>query len=155
MGKEVSKFAPDLTFYTYYGTKREFNNVDIIFTTYSLLVRDIDKLNSFNFDTIIIDEAQKIKNPETATTLAVKSLKAKFKIALSGTPVENNLSELWSIFDFVMPTYLGSLADFRKDYADQIELHLDKDRLENLRKITAPFMLRRLKVIKYSFRFAR
>lgn len=143
--KEVSKFAPDLTFYTYYGTKREFNNVDIIFTTYSLLVRDIDKLNSFNFDTIIIDEAQKIKNPETATTLAVKSLKAKFKIALSGTPVENNLSELWSIFDFVMPTYLGSLADFRKDYADQIELHLDKDRLENLRKITAPFMLRRLK----------
>ncbi len=148
--RELQKFAPSLSFYTYYGNKRESsnNNKDIVFTTYNLLIRDIDKLNALNFNAVVIDEAQKIKNPDTATTLAVKSLKSKFKIALSGTPVENNLSELWSIFDFTIPTYLKSLPEFRNDYADAIELHLNKDRLESLRKITSPFMLRRLKIDK-------
>ena len=71
---------------------------------------------------MIIDEAQKIKNPNTETTKAIKSLKAKYKIALSGTPVENNLSELWSIFDFALPKYLRTLKDFQKNYAKDIEI---------------------------------
>ena len=145
---EIEKFAPTLTFSQYYGTKREFEVSDLVFTTYHVLQRDLDKLKKHKFDAIVIDEAQKIKNPQTQITKAVKSIKAKYKIALSGTPVENNLSELWSIFDFAMPKYLKTLKIFQKEYAKDIEISKDTTKAQQLKNITAPFMLRRLKTDK-------
>jgi len=112
--KEIEKFAPSLSFFSYHGAKRELqSDKDIVITTYQLVMRDAEILKKEKFDCIIIDEAQYIKNPDTKTTKAVKKFKAKYKIALSGTPVENNLSELWSIFDFSIPKYLKTLKQFR------------------------------------------
>jgi len=145
---ELNRFAPSLKHFLYYGSKRVMQKSDIIFTTYDLIRRDIDTFKKLKIDCLIIDEAQKIKNPDTNLTKAIKSLKAKYKIALSGTPVENNLSELWSIFDFSLPKYLRSLKDFKKNYAKDIEIHKDRIKIERLKKITAPFMLRRLKTDK-------
>jgi len=116
-----------------------------LITTYDIARRDIESFKKQKIDCLIIDEAQKIKNPNTALSISIKSLKAKYKIALSGTPVENNLSELWSIFDFALPKYLKTLKDFVKNYAKDIEINADARKIEKLKKITAPFMLRRLK----------
>ncbi|HFS82579.1 MAG TPA: DEAD/DEAH box helicase [Epsilonproteobacteria bacterium] len=145
---ELDKFAPTLTYDTYYGLNRTIEDADIVITTYDIVRRDLEKLKKEKIDCLIIDEAQKIKNPGTETTKAVKSIKAKYKIALSGTPVENNLAELWSLFDFALPRYLKSLGDFSKTYAKAIEIEKDACKTERLRKITAPFMLRRLKTDK-------
>jgi len=119
---ELEKFAPSLGFFSYYGLKRTLEESDILITTYDIVRRDLDKLKKEKIDCLIIDEAQKIKNPNTETSKAIKSIKAKYKIALSGTPVENNLSELWSIFDFALPKYLKTLKDFQKNYAKDIEI---------------------------------
>ncbi len=146
--KEFEKFAPSLSVARYHGVKREIKETDVIITTYNLVMRDAEVFKSYKFSAIIIDEAQYIKNPHTKTTKAVKSFKAKYKIALSGTPVENKLSELWSIFDFVLPKYLKTLKEFTKEFATDIEIRRDKKKLEKLRKITSPFMLRRLKTDK-------
>jgi len=145
---EILKFAPDLSYSFYYGQKRKFNKTDIIFTSYHTLRIDIELLKRYNFGCIVIDEAQNIKNPENLTTKAVKSIKAKYRIALSGTPVENNLSELWSIFDFALPNYLKTLKDFQNTYAKPIEISRDDEKITKLKNITAPFMLRRLKTDK-------
>ncbi len=146
--KELEKFAPDLSYSTYYGTAREFQNSDLILTSYNILRRDIEKFQKRKFDMIVIDEAQNIKNPSAFTTKSVKSIKAPYKIALSGTPVENNLSELWSIFDFAIPKYLKSLKNFQEEYAKAIEINKDKKVANRLKNITSPFMLRRLKTDK-------
>jgi len=149
--KEIEKFAPTLSYFSFYGAKRVLKDADITITTYDLVRRDIEAFKDtkkFKIDCLIIDEAQKIKNPDTNVTKAIKSLKAKYKIALSGTPVENNLSELWSIFDFTLPKYLKTLKDFTASYAKDIEIHKDTQKIQRLRKITAPFMLRRLKTDK-------
>lgn len=146
--KELERFAPTLSFSSFYGSKRLFKEADIILTTYDILRRDLESFKKLKIDCFIIDEAQKIKNPYTNTTLAIKSIKAKYKIALSGTPVENNLSELWSIFDFSLPKYLKTLKEFTNNYSKDIEMHKDKQKIEQLKKITAPFMLRRLKTNK-------
>lgn len=143
--KEIEKFAPSLSYSTYYGQNRVIKESDIIFTTYQILRRDREKIKKKKFDMIIIDEAQNIKNPHTQTAKSVKEIKATYKIALSGTPVENNLSELWSIFDFALPRYLKSLKDFQKSYAKAIEINQDKTAAKRLKNITSPFMLRRLK----------
>ena len=148
---ELDKFAPSLSYFAFYGAKRVMKKADIILTTYDLVRRDIEIFKDskqFKIDCFIIDEAQKIKNPDTNITKAIKSLKAKYKIALSGTPVENNLSELWSIFDFALPKYLKSLKDFNQKYAKDIEIQKDNNKIQKLKKITAPFMLRRLKTDK-------
>ncbi len=145
---ELEKFAPSLGFFSYYGLKRKLEESDILITTYDIARRDLAKLKKEKIDCLIIDEAQKIKNPNTETSKAIKSIKAKYKIALSGTPVENNLSELWSIFDFTLPKYLKTLKDFQKNYAKDIEIQKDHAKIEKLKKITAPFMLRRLKTDK-------
>ncbi len=145
---ELERFAPSLVFFSYYGLKREFKEADILITTYDIARRDLAKLKKEKIDCLIIDEAQKIKNSNTETSKAIKSIKAKYKIALSGTPVENNLSELWSIFDFALPKYLKTLKDFQKNYAKDIEIKKDSIKIEKLKKITAPFMLRRLKTDK-------
>ena len=145
---ELDKFAPSLSYFSFYGLKRSLKDADILITTYDILRRDLEALKKKKFDGIIIDEAQKIKNSTTQISIAVKSIKAKYKIALSGTPVENNLSELWSIFDFALPKYLKSLKEFNANFAKDIEMQKDKTKIAKLKNITAPFMLRRLKTDK-------
>ena len=146
--KELEKFAPSLSFFSYYGAKRKLQESDIVLTSYDIARRDSDILKKMGIDCLIIDEAQKIKNSDTVIAKTLKSFKVKYKIALSGTPVENNLSELWSLFDFTLPKYLKSLKEFTKNYAQDIEIHKDRAKIEKLKQITAPFMLRRLKTDK-------
>ena len=146
--KEILKFAPDLISHMYHGSNRNIeplDQADILLTTYGIVRSEATKLQKHNWLTVVIDEAQHIKNPGTAQTKAVKKIKAPIKIAMSGTPVENRLSEYWSIFDFVNQGYLGKLKGFLKQYAKPIEVDRDQDRLDHFRKITAPFILRRLK----------
>ncbi len=143
--REIDKFAPSLSYSAYYGQNRLIQKSDIIFTTYQILRRDKQIIKKQKFDMIVIDEAQNIKNPLTETAKSIKEIKAPYKIALSGTPVENNLSELWSIFDFALPRYLKTLKDFQKTYAKEIEINLNKTVAKRLKNITSPFMLRRLK----------
>ncbi len=145
---EIEKFAPSLKYSTYYGNARKIIKSDIILTSYQVFRRDLDKLKKEKFGGIIIDEAQYIKNFDSKISKSVKSIKTNYKIALSGTPVENNLSELWSIFDFTLPKYYGDFKNFKKNYANKIELEKDAIALENLRKTSSPFMLRRLKTDK-------
>lgn len=144
--KECQKFAPSLTTCMYHGLDRELNfNADIIITTYSILRMEIKDLLDHEWGIVIIDEAQNIKNPTTAQTAAVKSLKTPHCIAMTGTPIENRLSELWSIFDFVNKGYLGGLNDFQKIYSNQIEKEKDIETAQRLKRATSPFILRRLK----------
>lgn len=144
---ELSKFAPSLSYSLYYGQSRKLEKSKIIITTYETLKRD-EMLKEQVFDIIVIDEAQKIKNPDTQAAIVVKQIAAKYKIALSGTPVENSLSELWSIFDFALSGYLGELGHFINRYAKPIEIEKDEVAAAMLKNITAPFMLRRLKTDK-------
>ncbi len=145
--KECARFAPSLKVFIYHGGDRhmEFKDADIVVTTYGLLRNDIDKFKEKEWDFVIIDEAQNIKNPDTAQTAAVKSIKTKTYIAMTGTPVENRLSELWSIFDFTNKGYLGNLRNFQQNYAIPIEKYRDEERIEKLKLATSPFTLRRLK----------
>jgi SNF2 family DNA or RNA helicase len=147
---ELDKFAPKLEYITLYGNDRgckfsKIDKTDIVFTTYNLVVRDFDILSKKNFEYIILDEAQKIKNPSSKATQIIKKLNSNYKLALSGTPIENHLGELWSIFSFVMPGFLGSLKEFKKLYQNPIEK--DKDSLKKLalQKRIKPFILRRTK----------
>ena len=145
---EIERFASyELKVSVYHGNKREIpkEKVDVLVTTYGTVRNDLDKLKKLNVHTLIIDEAQNIKNPDTEQTKAVKQLKADIKIAMSGTPVENRLSEYWSIFDFVNKGYLGSLKKFTDEYINPINQYKDLHTLEKFKKITAPFIIRRLK----------
>lgn len=150
-GKEIQKFAPMLKFFIYHGGARTMNPVEtneIVITSYGVVRSDAELLKDFKWHVIIIDEAQNIKNHNTLQTKAVKALKAPVKIALSGTPVENRLSEYWSIFDFTNKGYLGSLNAFVDDFAKPIAIEKSQKRLSIFRKITAPFIMRRLKTDK-------
>ena len=148
--KELQLFAPDLKATTYHGLDRQLNtNVDIILTTYAIMRIDIEELKKQQWGMIIVDEAQNIKNPDTAQTLAVKILKSDIKIAMTGTPVENRLTELWSIFDFINAGYLGSLKEFQKSYAIPIERFKETSRATKLKMSVSPFVLRRLKTDKH------
>ena len=149
---EFNKFGSELKYKVIAEnkSKREklFNNVDdydILITTYGLVRQDKEKYLAMNFDVIVIDEAQNIKNPNAMMTKVIKSLKANTKIALTGTPLENNVLELWSIFDFIMPGYLTNITNFQKKYnlKDVNEEELSK--LDALTKQIKPFILRRLK----------
>jgi SNF2 family DNA or RNA helicase len=147
--KECQKFAPSLKTCMYHGLDRELDfSADIIITTYSILRMEIKDLLDHEWAIVVIDEAQNIKNPTTAQTAAVKSLKTPHCIAMTGTPIENRLSELWSIFDFVNKGYLGSLNDFQKIYSNQIEKEKDIESAQRLKRATSPFILRRLKTDK-------
>ncbi len=147
--REFENFAPNLDVYTYHGFNREFNiDNDVILTTYAILRIDIEEFKKHAWDLVIIDEAQNIKNPSTSQTQAVKSIKSSMKIAMTGTPVENRLSELWSIFDFINKGYLGSINDFGKNYSIPIERFKENQRAEKLKRAISPFMLRRLKTDK-------
>jgi SNF2 family DNA or RNA helicase/uncharacterized Zn finger protein len=148
--KEIRKFAPNLTDIIYHGSGRKpgrnfTGGIDVVLTSYGIIRSDTDTFKKMEWGTIVLDEAQNIKNNETAQTKAVKQLKSKVKIAMSGTPVENRLSEYWSIFDFSNTGYLGNLAFFNEHFSQPIELNRDRKKLETFRKITQPFILRREK----------
>lgn len=148
--REIEKFTPDIKAAIYHGTNREIpkEDFDVLLTSYGILRSDKDKLNEKNWFLLVIDEAQNIKNPGTKQTKAVKEINADNKIALSGTPIENRLSEYWSIFDFTNPHYLPSFKKFTDDYIKPIELLRDSDVLNRFKTITAPFVLRRVKTDK-------
>ena len=146
--KEIRKFAPALKTHTYHGSNRNLKplkEADALITTYGVARTETTILNKQKWLTLIIDEAQAIKNPGTAQTKAIKKIKAPVKIAMSGTPVENRLSEYWSIFDFSNKGYLGNLKKFKEDFAAPIEIEKDQRQLAKFRKVTEPFILRRLK----------
>lgn len=147
--KELEMFAPKLKAVIYHGAERQLElSNDIILTTYAILRIDAEELKKQNWSMLVVDEAQNIKNPDTAQTLAVKSIKSDIKIAMTGTPVENRLTELWSIFDFINKGYLGSLRDFQKSYAIPIERFKENARASKLKMSVSPFVLRRLKTDK-------
>ncbi len=147
---EAKKFTPNLSVLSLHGTERaqrfgEIKNNDILLTTYPLIVRDKEIFDEYEFTYIILDEAQKIKNPKTKMTLAIKTLKSKHRLALSGTPIENHLGELWSIYSFLMPGFLDTLSFFKKYYQLPIEKEKDFEKQTLLNKRVKPFMIRRTK----------
>jgi len=154
--KELQRFAPSLNVMVHHGHERlsgeafeqEAKRHDIVITTYSLALRDKEHLSHLEWEYVVVDEAQNIKNDAAKQTQAIKKLDARHKIALTGTPVENRLSELWSIMEFLNPGYLGSGTDFRKNFAIPIERYRDSNRAESLKRLVQPFVLRRLKTDK-------
>ena len=145
--KEIEKFAPSLTTTIYHGSKRKLApaEYDLTITTYGIARSDAAKLKKHPWLLLVIDEAQNIKNPATAQTKAMKKIPADVRIAMSGTPVENRLSEYWSIFDFANKGLLGSLTNFNNEFAKPIQWDQDQRALYKFRKVTAPFIMRRLK----------
>lgn len=148
---EVYKFAPELTITAVVGSKAERESLiksalssDILVTSYALIRRDIDSYKNFTFRYCILDEAQHIKNPASQAAKAVKQLISNHKLALTGTPMENNLTELWSVFDFILPGYMHSHSKFVEKYEGPI-LKGDTSALSSLSKQLKPFILRRLK----------
>lgn len=145
---ELTKFAPQLKSYTYYGSNRDIDEAkkqQIILTTYAIVRNDIETFKEVEFNYIILDESQNIKNVAAQTTQAVNLLTAKHRLALSGTPVENNLTELYSLFRFLNPAMFGSLDDFNSRYTYPIQKDDNKEVMDALRRKIFPFMLRRLK----------
>ncbi|MCL2708428.1 MAG: SNF2 helicase associated domain-containing protein, partial [Defluviitaleaceae bacterium] len=147
---EIKRFAPKLISAVITGLpekRRETLNTkaDVYITTYDTLKRDIASYEDITFDYIIADEAQNIKNPSTQNARSIKSVKGRIKFALTGTPIENALSELWSIFDFIMPGYLYSAHRFNRIYEYPIVKESDAARASKLRKQIEPFILRRMK----------
>ncbi|MCB1214984.1 MAG: SNF2 helicase associated domain-containing protein, partial [Deltaproteobacteria bacterium] len=147
---EAEKFAPDLKVLVHTGAGRgkdleDLKGYDLILSSYAIFRRDVDLLTGVNWRTVVLDEAQNIKNYRSKTAMMVKQLKAEHRWALSGTPMENHLSELWSIFDFLMPGFLGSYPHFKRKYQQPIEGHQSLSHLERLKKRIYPFILRRLK----------
>ena len=147
---EIQKFTPSLKPLFLQGPQRrrlfsEIGKADLILTSYALLNRDLDELTKHQFHSIILDEAQQIKNPSAQVTKAACQLNSQSRICLSGTPVENNLGELWSLMNFLMPGYLGSMEKFRERYQKPIEQLQDQDCAKALRKRLSPLILRRTK----------
>lgn len=147
---ELARFAPDLNVVNLTGADRfehykKIKKADVVLTSYAILRRDIKALKKYPFRAVILDEAQNIKNAESQTALAAKELHAGHRLALSGTPIENHLAELWSIFDFLMPSFLYDRLAFRQKYVVPIEEKGNRDAERRLRKQVAPFLLRRLK----------
>ena len=147
--REAEKFVPGLKRLTIYGTRRDsmFKHIeksDLVITTYALLRRDLEEMEKHEFNTVILDEAQNIKNPNTITARAVRRINARMRLCLSGTPIENNLFELWSLFEFLMPGFLGSQHAFQRGIVKPIK-DGDAETLEYLRTRVRPFILRRTK----------
>ena len=149
--KEIARFAPTLSIAVFHGARRELvakpgaQRPDVLLTTYGIARSEAAALKALAWQVLVVDEAQNIKNPATAQTRAVKAIPAGSFIAMSGTPVENRLSEYWSIIDFANRGYLGKLPQFVKEYAVPIQTHRDQQVVERFRRVTAPFLLRRLK----------
>ena len=155
--KEVERFAPRLCTRIHHGARRsrdaegfaaELDGQDMLITSFALARRDAKLLQGRTWQRIVIDEAQNIKNPKSAQTRAIDKLQARHRLALTGTPIENRLLDLWSIFNFLNPGYLGSSAQFRKRYETPIEREGDAMRSAQLKKLVTPFILRRMKTDK-------
>ncbi len=145
---EIEKFRPQLTYYTYHGPQRkleEAKNYNLILTTYATLRNDIEIFKEEEFYYVILDESQNIKNLQSQTSRAAMLLKSKHRLALSGTPIENNLGELYALFRFLNPSMFGSSDEFNTHYGIPIQRDNDKDALHELKKKIYPFILRRLK----------
>ncbi len=151
--REAAKFVPDLRVYAHHGQERlhgealdeRLYQTDLVVTTYATATRDIDELADYQWHRVVLDEAQAIKNSLSRSAKAAKRLDAEHRVALTGTPVENRLAELWSIMDFLNPGMLGSSELFRTRYAIPVERHGLTEPAERLRAVTRPYLLRRLK----------
>jgi SNF2 family DNA or RNA helicase len=152
--KEIEKFAPHLRAIVHHGSDRtqntqDFQDIcqthDLIITSFTLIRKDEAMFSSMNWHRIVIDEAQNIKNPKAAQTKAILKLEAKHRLALTGTPVENRLLDLWSIFNFLNPNYLGKEAQFKKSFETPIQKNNDQIQAGVLKKLVEPFILRRVK----------
>ncbi|BAZ83668.1 DEAD/DEAH box helicase [Sphaerospermopsis kisseleviana CS-549] len=155
--KEIAKFAPHLQSMVHHGSDRlqtvpEFKTAcqqyDVIITSFTLARKDEKLLQSIEWQRIVLDEAQNIKNPKAAQTKAILKLAAKHRLALTGTPVENRLLDLWSIFNFLNPGYLGKEAQFRKSFEVPIQKDNDRVKSSTLKKLVEPLILRRVKTDK-------
>ncbi|WP_293350493.1 MULTISPECIES: DEAD/DEAH box helicase [unclassified Microcoleus] len=154
--REVKKFGPTLKVLLHYGDQRAkgkafaaaIKGKDLIVTSYSLVFRDAKEIQSTKWQGLVLDEAQNIKNSEAKQSQAVRQIEASFRIALTGTPVENRLQELWSILEFLNPGYLGPRNFFQRRFAIPIEKYGDRESLHTLRSLVQPFILRRLKTDK-------
>jgi superfamily II DNA or RNA helicase len=147
---EISRFVPGMKVYSYKGNQRKkstsyFHQFDIILSSYHTIRQDIDIISKFHFHYIILDESQVIKNPASMLYKSFTRLKSDFKLALTGTPVENSLTDLWTQLNFVNPGLLGDLAFFRREFAKPIEKEGDDEKEMKLKKIIQPFILRRTK----------
>jgi SNF2 family DNA or RNA helicase len=151
--REVTKFAPQLRVHVHHGAERARGkhftaavaNSDLVITTYALAARDSAALSEMRWHRLVVDEAQAIKNAATRQAVAVRALPARSRIAVTGTPVENRLADLWSIMEFANPGLLGSALSFRKRYAEPVERRADQAAAERLKRLTGPFILRRVK----------
>ncbi|MEV4512190.1 DEAD/DEAH box helicase [Dactylosporangium sp. NPDC049525] len=151
--REAAKFAPALRVHVHHGAERargaDFRAAvaasDLIITTYAIAARDATALKSLSWHRLVLDEAQAVKNAATKQAVAVRGLPARHRIAVTGTPVENRLADLWSIMDFANPGLLGTARKFKERFAEPVERHGDADAAARLRRITQPFVLRRLK----------
>ena len=154
--KEASRFTPDLPVMVHHGTERargaafgkQAAKQAIVLSSYSLLHRDLDLLRKVSWSNLVLDEAQNIKNPQTKQAQAARALEAENKIALTGTPVENHVGDLWSIMEFLNPGWLGTQAEFKRTFQVPIQAEHDPGAARRLKRLTAPFILRRLKTDK-------
>lgn len=151
--REIARFAPNLQTYVHRGASRlksgafrkAVRGKDVVLTSYPLARIDAGSIQEIQWLAVILDEAQNIKNPGARQTQEIKKIDAGFRIALTGTPVENRLSELWSIMQFLNPGYLGKRKEFREKFSIPIERYQDKEAVKQLRQLTTPFILRRVK----------
>jgi hypothetical protein len=151
--REAERFAPDLPVLVQHGVARgrgeAFRHAAtrhaVVVTSYSLLQRDLEHFAGVEWSTVVLDEAQNIKNPETRQARAARAVPASHRIALTGTPVENNVGDLWSIMEFLNPGLLGTLGEFKRSFFIPIQAGRDASAMERLRRLTGPFILRRLK----------
>jgi SNF2 family DNA or RNA helicase len=154
--KESARFTPDLPVMVHHGVtrakgaafKKEATKHAIVVSSYPLLQRDFEILKDVNWSGVILDEAQNIKNPETKQSRAARSLKSDYRVALTGTPVENNVGDLWAIMEFLNPGFLGAQSEFKKTFFVPIQAQRDAEAAARLKRLTGPFILRRLKTDK-------
>ncbi len=148
--REFKKFAPHLTICRHVGQRRQKNEkilsrYDVILTTYQTALRDVHVLENIEHEYIVLDESQQIKNRESKIFKAINRLQGKHKISLSGTPIENSLSDLWSQMQFINPDLLGTYSFFKREFITPIEKHADEEKKNRLRALVAPYLLRRTK----------
>jgi SNF2 family DNA or RNA helicase len=154
--KEAERFTPDLPVLIHHGGQRtkgaklaeQVAQYALVISSYSLLHRDREAFAAVDWAGVVLDEAQNVKNPDTKQARAARALKADFRIALTGTPVENHVGDLWSIFEFLNPGFLGNHADFRRKFFIPIQAQQDEEAAGQLKRLTGPFLLRRLKTDK-------
>jgi len=154
--KEAAHFTPALPVMVHHGLtrtkgrafKRQAENHALVLSSYALLHRDFEFLKEVGWDGIILDEAQNIKNSQTKQARAARALTSDYRIALTGTPVENNVGDIWSIMEFLNPGFFGTLAEFKRNFFVPIQANRDEDATRRLKSLTGPFILRRLKTDK-------